>query len=126
SLKGIRAIRLEALPDKSSPQGGPGRFDNGNFHLSAFRATAKPIGGDKSTKLTLTRAVADHADGGGDASNTLDNRDDTFWSIHPRYNEPHEIVFDPKDPAGFAEGTTLTPFLDFRGKDGHQIGRFRL
>jgi hypothetical protein len=127
TLKDIRALRLEVLPDASMPHGGPGRFDNGNFHLSAFRAAAQPTnGGERTTELQLTRAVADHADAGGDAASTLDNKDDTFWSVHPRYNEPHEIVFDLKEPVGFAKGTTFTFLLDFRGKPGHQIGRFRL
>ena len=42
TLQGVRALRLEVLPDDSLPHHGPGRFDNGNFHLSEFRATAQP------------------------------------------------------------------------------------
>jgi hypothetical protein len=36
-LARIRAIQLEALPDVSLPQSGPGRHPNGNFHLNVFR-----------------------------------------------------------------------------------------
>ncbi len=128
NLKGLRALRLEVLPDESLPHRGPGRYDNGNFHLSEFRATAQPATGpnDDAVKLPFVRALADHADGGDVVANALDGRDDTYWSVHPRYGEAHEAVFELKEPAGFAAGTTLTILLDFKGKPGHQIGRFRL
>jgi hypothetical protein len=127
-LQGIRALRLEVLPDDSLPHHGPGRYDNGNFHLSEFRATAQPESGPTqgAVKLQFARALADHSDAGDVVANTLDGRDDTYWSIHPRYGDAHEAVFELKEPAGFAVGTTLTLFLDFKGKPGHQIGRFRL
>jgi hypothetical protein len=128
TLQGVRALRLEVLPDDSLPHRGPGRFDNGNFHLSEFRATAQPACGPTqgAVKLQFVRATADHADGGDVVGNTLDGRDDTYWSIHPRYGSSHEAVFELAEPAGYAAGTTLTLFLDFKGKSGHQIGRFRL
>src|SRR5262249_52130703 len=37
SLKGITALRLEALADENLPRKGPGHADNGNFALSDFR-----------------------------------------------------------------------------------------
>ncbi len=128
TLRDIRALRLEVLPDDSLPVHGPGRFDNGNFHLSEFRASAQPAAGETTgaVKLQFARALADHSDAGDVIANTLDGRDDTYWSIHPRYGEAHEAVFELKEPAGFDAGTTLTIFLDFKGKSGHQIGRFRL
>lgn len=128
SLRGIRAVRLEVLPDPSLPQGGAGRFDNGNFHLSEFRIFAQPSKGVTAgfQRLAVSRAIADHSDGKDAVSTTLDGRDDTYWSIHPRYNEAHEAVFELQDPVGFEGGTSLTMYLDFKGKPGHQIGRFRL
>ncbi|MFO0808583.1 MAG: DUF1549 and DUF1553 domain-containing protein [Gemmataceae bacterium] len=127
-LQDIRAIRLEVLPDASLPHRGPGRYDNGNFHLSEFRATAQPAKGPTqgAVKLHFTRALADHSDAGDVVANTLDGKDGTYWSIHPRYGEAHEAVFELKEPAGYAVGTTLTLALDFKGKTGHQIGRFRI
>jgi hypothetical protein len=127
NLQGLRALRLEVLPDDSLPHYGLGRYDNGNFHLSEFRATVQPQTGPTqgAIKLQFAKALADHSDAGDVIANTLDGRDDTYWSIHPRYGEAHEAVFELKQPAGFAVGTTLTLFLDFKGKPGHQIGRFR-
>ena len=127
-MKGMSAFRLEVLPDKRLPQGGPGRYDNGNFHLSQIRGTAKPVDADATAAVTLefTRAIADHADAGDVVANTLDGNPDTYWSIHPQYNQPHEAVFALKEPTGFDTGTELVIQLEFSGKTGHQIGRFRL
>jgi mono/diheme cytochrome c family protein len=126
--EGMRALRLEVLPDKRLPQGGPGRYDNGNFHLSQFRATARPLAADAKDAATLefTRALADHSDSGGVVAGTLDGNPDTYWSIHPQYNQLHEAVFELKEPVGFDTGTALEIQLEFAGKTGHQIGRFRL
>src|SRR6476661_1362434 len=67
-------IKREVLPDKRLPQGGPGRYDNGNFHLSQFRATAKPVADDGKAPVTLefTRVLADHSDAGDVVAGTLD------------------------------------------------------
>lgn len=46
-LKGITAIRLEALTDKSLPKNGPGRADNGNFVLTEVSVEAQ---GEQSAK----------------------------------------------------------------------------
>ncbi len=127
-LARIRALRLEVLPDPRLPQGGPGRFDNGNFHLAQFRASARAASGESkgAVKLAIARAVADHSDAGDVIANAIDGKPETYWSIHPLYNQPHEAVFELKEPAGYDAGTTLTIHLDFTGKTGHQIGRFRL
>ncbi|NIP94309.1 MAG: DUF1549 domain-containing protein, partial [Actinobacteria bacterium] len=42
-LTGIRALKLEVLPDKRLPVGGPGRYDNGNFHLAGFGAGVRSL-----------------------------------------------------------------------------------
>ena len=45
TLKGITAVRIEALADPSMVKGGPGRAANGNFDLTDFRVTAAPLTG---------------------------------------------------------------------------------
>ncbi len=130
-LAGLRTLRLEVLPDERLPQGGPGRYDNGNFHLAGFRAAVSPLAESTETaavadRVDFVRATADHADGADAVANTLDGNPDTYWSIHPRYGEPHEAVFSLREPAGTEHGSTWTVWLDFTGKSGHQIGRFRL
>lgn len=127
-LDRIKTLRLEVLPDKRLPHGGPGRYDNGNFHLSQVRATAQPLNGEgKSPKVIgFNRALADHSDAGDVVANVLNPKPNTYWSIHPHYNKSHDALFAIKEPVGFAGGTTLTIELKFNGKTGHQIGRFRL
>src|SRR5581483_7652314 len=51
-LPRMTAIRLEVLADDTLPKRGPGRRDNGNFHLSEFRLSAD------GRPLTLSKATA--------------------------------------------------------------------
>ena len=125
----IRALRLEALPDDSLPGRGPGRYDPaGNFHLTEFRAEALPSGDASrgATRLEFSRATADHSDRGDVIAHAIDGRPETFWSIHPRYGEPHEAVFELEQPLGHETGTTLILRLEQAGTSGHQLGRFRV
>jgi Protein of unknown function (DUF1549)/Protein of unknown function (DUF1553)/Planctomycete cytochrome C len=125
----IRAIRLEAMPDDRLPGKGPGRYDpSGNFHLTEFRVDAQPSSGETkgAARLEISRATADHGDRGDTIANAIDGQPNTFWSIHPRYGEMHEAVFELKETLGHDGGTTLIIRLEQNGKPGHQLGRFRL
>ena len=57
-LKGVTAIRLEALPEDSDAASGPGRFPIGNFVLSEFRAGVAPAG-EMSTRARFVRVERD-------------------------------------------------------------------
>jgi Protein of unknown function (DUF1549)/Protein of unknown function (DUF1553)/Planctomycete cytochrome C len=125
----VRAIRLEAMRDDRLSGKGPGRYDpSGNFHLTEFRAQAQPSSGQTkgATRLEFSRVTADHGDSGDTIANAIDGKANTYWSIHPRYGEPHEAVFELKEPLGHDPGTTLIVRLEQTGKPGHQLGRFRL
>ena len=127
--KDIRALRLEALPDERLPGKGPGRYDPaGNFHLTEFRVHAQPGSGETAgaVRVEFARATADHGDLGGGIGNAIDGRADTHWSIHPRYGEAHEAVFEFKAPLSHNEGTTFIVRLEQNGMAAHQLGRFRL
>jgi hypothetical protein len=125
----LGAVRLEVLPDDRLPERGPGRWDNGNFHLSEFRAFAAPDGSAAGARpLVFGRASADYDEGPAiSAAQAIDGKSETQWGVHPRYGEPHEAVFEVADPPVFAEATTFTFLLEFlAGAPGHGIGRFRL
>jgi len=125
----LGAVRLEALPDDRLPHRGPGRFDNGHFHLTEFRAFAAPAGsGAGATPLVFARATADQNEGPGmTAAEAIDGKNDTHWGIHPHYGERHEAVFELKKPIDVTEGTTFTLLLEHQGAaPGHGLGRFRL
>jgi hypothetical protein len=125
----MSAVRLEVLPDDRLPHRGPGRWDNGNFHLTEFRAFAAPTGAGEGAKpIRFTHATADYDEGPAiSAAQAIDGKNDTQWGVDPRYGEPHEAVFEIKDPAVFPEGTIFTLLLEnLAGAPGHGIGRFRL
>jgi mono/diheme cytochrome c family protein len=129
TAKDIRALRLEALPDASLPGKGPGRYaPSGNFHLTEFRVDAQPSRGTNTgaKRLQFSGASADHSDGGDNIANAIDGRPDTHWSIHPRYGDPHEAVFELAEPLGNDGPTTLIIRLEQNGTAGHQLGRFRI
>ncbi len=125
----LAAVRLEALPDDRLPQHGPGRWDNGNFHLTEFRAFAATNGPDEGARpVVFARAAADYDEGPDiSAAQAIDGKNETQWGVHPRYGEPHEAVFEVKDPMAYPDGATLTFLLENQaGAVGHGLGRFRL
>jgi hypothetical protein len=125
----LRAMRLEALPDDRLPHHGPGRYDNGHFHLTEFRAFAAPVDATESAPpLVFARATADVNEGPMmSAAQAIDGNNDTHWGIHPHYGQRHEAVFELKKAADVAEGTVFTILLEHQGgAPGHGLGRFRL
>ena len=125
----LGAMRLEVLPDDRLPKRGPGRWDNGNFHLSEFRAFATPPDATNGAQpIALAHATADYNEAPAiSAAQAIDGKDKTHWGVHPRYGEPHVAVFAIKDPVSFPENTTFTLRLEFQdGVPGHGLGRFRL
>ncbi len=125
----LSAIRLEVLPDERLPQQGPGRWENGNFHLTEFRAfAAASAATEGATPLVFVRASADYDEGPAiSAAQAIDGRNETQWGVHPRYGERHEAIFEIKDPSEYSDDTTFTFLLEHQaGAVGHGIGRFRL
>ncbi len=131
----IEGLRIEALTDDSLPNLGPGRFDNGNFNLTAVRAQV-----ESSTNpgvpldLKLNRASADFFQGRdysvasmSDVSVVLDADDGSFWAIHPEEGKPHHAVVELKEPITTTDAALLRLILEFKSSSaGHQIGRFRV
>jgi hypothetical protein len=137
----IRAIRLEALGDKSLPSGSPGRADgNGNFVLSEFRVTAAPKNDfAKAEPVAIASAAADYFQPTHEPTKMLDGDPASGWAIatiDPEHGFPvkrngadptHVATFELKQPIGFPEGTLLTFTLDqTSGHVRHNLGRFRL
>src|SRR5207237_3540005 len=60
----VAAIRLEAIPDDSTPTKGTGRADNGNFVLTHFKVdVASGADGAQRQPVTFAMAVGDYAQG---------------------------------------------------------------
>jgi mono/diheme cytochrome c family protein len=127
NLRGITGVRLEVLTDLSLPEKGPGRQDNGNFHLNEFRVRAAPRTAPRAQKeVALTNASADFNQVGWTAAMAIDGNPRTAWGIFPAVGEPHHAVFEFREPVNFAGGATLTFTLEQTHGRGHLIGRLRL
>jgi tetratricopeptide (TPR) repeat protein len=115
----IRAIRLEALPDASLPNNGPGRDHIGNFHLNAFRV----FSGTTPTKLDGLFVTYDESK---ELHEIVKGKfAGQGWSIYPRFGQRQTAFFG----ADFvhAGGDELKFEMYCWGVyEGCNLGRFRL
>jgi hypothetical protein len=114
---GVMALRIEALTDESLPMRGPGRADNGNFHLSEIEVFA----GER--RLALRDAVASFDQKDWEVGRAIDGDEQTAWGIHPQEGRDHWAVFSFDSPA--PAGPLRVVLRQLHGR-GHVIGRFRV
>jgi hypothetical protein len=127
SLVQIAAIRLELLTDPSLPHQGPGRQDNGNLHLSEFRASLISADASKPEKaIKLDRAGSDYDQPGWTAAMALDGNLKTAWGIYPQVGKAHVAVFACAVPVAVAPDEKIKFTLEQQHGGGHLLGRFRL
>jgi hypothetical protein len=127
-LPGVTAVLLETLTDKSLPEGGPGRAENGNFALTDFHLRTTSQEKATPTEARIERARADFSQtthGGWSIDAALDNDPKSGWSIHPRTGRPHAAVFELAKPLTLPGGGRLKLELA-QGERGHSLGRLRL
>ena len=130
-LENITAIRIEALPHESLPNGGPGRgvimSNGGDFLLSEIAAQAAPWQQpDALAPITLQNASEDYSDAGRPARLALDGKLDSGWTIKGREGQPHAAVFEFAQPVSHAGGTLLKLKLEQFYVHQHTLGRFRV
>ncbi len=132
-LKGITGLRLEALPEPSLPQNGPGRAFGGNFCLTEISMNVNRMSGGKVEPVAFTRATGyqrpvDHDTTPLDGPHgAIDGNHATRWDIHPRGGKLSTAVFE--SARAISDGPSiLTVRLDFRHPIyiGMPLGRFRL
>ena len=118
----ITGIKLEALPDSSFVNSGPGRADNGNFVLTEFSVVlaGKP--------LKLSAIAADYEQGGLPLANAVDGKHETGWAIASEFGKPHTALFEVQNPAaGNDEEQSATITLEFNSVHvSHVLGKFRV
>ena len=122
----MTAIKVEALTDQRLPEGGPGRAENGNFHVSEVDLHWFPEGGKKSVKLKISHASADFDQEGWTAKQAIDGDQKSGWAIFPRVNESHYIVFELNEPLDASSGGRVVVTLKQLWPPKHYIGRPRL
>jgi hypothetical protein len=131
ALEGITAIKLEALPDPSLPNNGPGLAPDGNFVLSEFIVTASPMDAKRAKRgagPTLTKARASFEQKSFSVMDSLKkgNRD-RGWAVSPEGGYRHEAIFEFNEPLSFAGGATLNFNIQQAFQGGmYNLGRFRL
>jgi hypothetical protein len=125
ALQRITAIRLEALTDPSLPHEGPGRADNGNLHLSEFRAILLDKDG-AGTRVELKSATTDFEQDAFGIAGALDGKAETSWAMHPQEGKPHAAVFALRTPIEAKDGVRLALAMEQMQGSGHLLGRVRL
>ncbi|MCP4853231.1 MAG: DUF1549 domain-containing protein [Fuerstiella sp.] len=130
-LKGIKAVRLEALADDRQPMKGPGRAPDGNFVLTEFELSAAPSSDPtKAEKVVLENAQADFSQADYAVATAIDGNmaaTGNGWAVAPNFGTDHVASFETKQDVGYDGGTVLTFLLHQQFNSGqHSIGRFRL
>jgi hypothetical protein len=121
-LRGITALRLEALPDERLPRHGPGRIyyegPFGDFWLSEI------ILSSSGSPIKIQQATHSFANGNNGAPATLDGDPQTGWSINGRQGEAHHAVFNLAEP--LRENSELELKMLFERYYAANLGRFRI
>jgi hypothetical protein len=120
TLGGITAFKLEALPDDSLINKGPGRSDNGNFVLTevSLQDGGAPVG--------LRGVSVDFAQGSFSAEGPFDGSQQTGWAILPQFGKAHTLVFATDKPLPSGGERALGFRFSFQFGREHTLGRFRL
>ncbi len=119
-LDTVKALRLEALPDPSLKNQGPGRAgENGNFVLSEIEVSAN------GQPVNLRGGAADYEQGGFPAKDAIDGKAETGWAVMPKFGQAHQAVWLLTSP--LTGPVELTVKLKHRTQHHqHVIGKFRL
>jgi uncharacterized membrane protein len=129
----ITALRLELIPDDSTPGKGIGRSPHSNIVLTSFSVTALPTGAP-ARAVAATQAIADFEQYNEDishlwtVSDSLNGDGKVGWAIKPQEHQAHEAYFrlahPIESPPGSPNRLRIALGQGFGGK--HTIGRLRL
>lgn len=125
-LASITALRLEAIANEALPMKGPGRQDNGNFHLSEFEVYLFEPDAAAPVKLAFARATADFNQDDWGIEKSIDGNSGTAWGIHPQEGANHEAVFEFASPVILKPGARFSITLKQHHGTRHVLGAFRL
>lgn len=125
-LDTITAIRLDVHTSESLPVQGPGRQDNGNFHLSEFSVQVFSPDEKSPKTLEFRRATADFNQADWGIEKAIDGKGGTAWGIHPAVGQNHHAVFELAEPLALKPGSRLAITMKQDHGDHHLIGAFSL
>jgi hypothetical protein len=125
-LKGITAIRLEALTDPSLPGNGPGRAQDGNLVLTHLVVTAGPISDPKAAKpIAFKSAVATFEQANFPVASAAGLGAGGGWALHPQLGKNQTATFVLAAPLDFSGGTALTFAMEQTYGASLIFGKFR-
>ncbi len=136
--KKITALRVEAVPHKRLPAGGPGRAANGNFVLTEIdlaaekgvAPTTQPVAlqnASASFEQTLFAEASPYRRYSAAGAIDGDKYGDKFgWAILDRTNQPNYAVFETAFDVGGGDEVQLAVTMKFNLGDHHALGHFRL
>jgi hypothetical protein len=123
TVRSITGIRLEVMPDRSLPRGGPGRDAYGNCFLKAFELEAAPASApDQFEQIGFQEMVAD-------SGKIKEKKSTQLWTVDASREDerlPRQIVFVANKPFGDAETVLRIRVRQESEFGGQNIGRFRL
>jgi hypothetical protein len=127
ALTQLSGLRLQALPDPSLSQGGPGRAENGNFVVNEIELWVRTPQDAEAQRVPLRQPVADFSQSGWDVAGAIDGNLGSGWAIMPEFNKAHDATFEVAEPRELPEGTEVTVKIVHQHDDGkHNLGLFRL
>jgi hypothetical protein len=119
---GVKAIRIEALPDDRLPKRGPGTISyegpEGDFYLSNLKLT---VG---TNSIALKNATETLAGGGQGAARAIDGDLQSGWSINGGQGRAQNAVFQLAEPLKQVDELQLE--LTFAQYYAAALGRFRI
>jgi Protein of unknown function (DUF1553)/Protein of unknown function (DUF1549)/Planctomycete cytochrome C len=122
----LTALRLDVLADEALPKKGPGRQDNGNFHLNEFEVQLIKPSATQPEKLKIMRAAADWDQDGWGVAKAIDGNPATAWGIYPKVGESHYAIFELEKKQALEPGAKLVLLLKQLHGSGHLIGHLKL
>lgn len=130
-LKKITGIKLEAIPDPSLPNQGPGRgyfHDDGTFLISEISMSVCEADSKarENQPVPLVNPSATHSKGKSTIDKAIDGEKLTGWHISKGAGRRHCAVFETKGPVEFQGNGEVTLTLLQNFVHAQTIGRFRM
>jgi hypothetical protein len=125
---GITALRVDALPDATSPLGGPGRSAAAAFVLTGFEAEAASVADPETRKkIVFTAATASVEQPGRPAAAILDSDPKSGWGANRELAAgPIAVLLRLAEPVGYPGGTEITIRPQYGFGERHVPGRIRV
>lgn len=121
-LEEVSGLRIEAIPDPSLPQNGPGRRSP-TFAISEIDVQAAATDDPENRRLlVLTNPSATDAQRNLPVERAVDGNNKTFWGVNDRLPGPCAAAFAFESPITHESGTVFTVTLQQRVA----VGRLRL